>query len=139
MWCQSHQNKSLLWNNLCTAIYPTGFHWSVRVFVLQEVQVYVCTKKIYIFFYQGFLLWTLTTYRTAGEERGPFFIPLYHFHPLSNLQTFICNACFYHTATRWDFTTLLNYHLIDWWCEFYFSLFTWWFDTRFLLQQSWSD
>ena len=33
--------------------------------------------------------------------------------------------------------TLSNYHLIDWWCEVCFSLFTWWFDTRFLLQQSW--
>ena len=35
------------------------------------------------------------------------------------------------------FTTLSNYHLIDWWCEVCFSLFTWWFDTRLLLQQSW--
>ena len=47
------------------------------------------------------------------------------------------NPCIYQTATRWEFTTLSNYHLIDWWCEVYFSLFTWWFDTRFLLQQSW--
>ena len=47
------------------------------------------------------------------------------------------NACIYQTATRWDFPTLSNYHLIDWWCEVCFSLFTWWFDTRFLLQQSW--
>ena len=37
---------------------------------------------------------TLTTHRTAEEGRGPFFIPLYHFHPLTNVQTFICNfAC----------------------------------------------
>ena len=47
------------------------------------------------------------------------------------------NACIYQTATRWDFPTLSNYHLTDWWCEVCFSLFTWWFDTRFLLQQSW--
>ena len=47
------------------------------------------------------------------------------------------NACIYQTATRWDFPTLSNYHLIDWWCEDCFSLFTWWFDTRFLLQQPW--
>ena len=46
------------------------------------------------FFYQGFLSRTLMTHRTEGEERGPFFIPLYHFHPLTNIQTFICNfAC----------------------------------------------
>ena len=43
------------------------------------------------FFYQGFLSRTLMTHRTEGEERGPFFIPLYHFHPLTNIQTFICN------------------------------------------------
>ena len=46
------------------------------------------------FFCQGFLLRTLTSHRRAGEGRGPFFIPLYHFHPLTNIQTFICNfAC----------------------------------------------
>ena len=48
------------------------------------------------------------------------------------------NACIYQTATRWDFPTLSNCHLIDWWGEVCFSLFTWWFDTRFLLQQSWN-
>ena len=55
------------------------------------------------------------THRTAGEGRGPSFIPLYHFHPLTNIQTFICSfacemtitysnrtACIYQTATRWD-------------------------------------
>ena len=26
-----------------------------------------------------------------SKGRGPFFIPLYHFHPLTNIQTFICN------------------------------------------------
>ena len=40
-------------------------------------------------FYQDFLSQTLTTHRTAGEGRGPSFIPLYHFHPLMNIQTFI--------------------------------------------------
>ena len=34
------------------------------------------------FFYQGFLSRILTTYKTAGEGKGPFFIPLYHFHPI---------------------------------------------------------
>ena len=102
------------------------------------------------FFYQGFLSRTLTTHRTAGEGRGPF---LFHSttstrswtfrHLFATLHVrwlshiFNRNACIYQTATRWDFTTLSNYHLIDWWCEVCFSLFTWWFDTRFLLQQSW--
>lgn len=37
---------------------------------------------------------TLTIYRTAGEGRAPSFIPLYHFHPLKNIQTLICTfAC----------------------------------------------
>ena len=48
----------------------------------------------FFFFYQGFLSRTLTTHRTAGEGRGPSFIPLYHSHPLTNIQTYICNfAC----------------------------------------------
>ena len=54
-------------------------------------------KQLYFYFffsYQGFLSQTLTTHRTAGEGRGPSFIPIYHFHPLTNIQTFICNfAC----------------------------------------------
>ena len=49
------------------------------------------TYNICFFFYQGFLSRTLTTDRTAGEGRGPSFIPLHHFHPLTNIQTFICN------------------------------------------------
>ena len=43
------------------------------------------------FFYQSFLSRTLTTHGTAGEGRRPSFIPLYHFQPLTNIQTFICN------------------------------------------------
>ena len=70
---------------------------------------------IYIFFYQGFLSRTLTTHSSAGKGRGLSFIPLYHFYPLTNMQTFICNfacemtityfcrtACIYQIATRWD-------------------------------------
>ena len=45
------------------------------------------------FFYQGFLSRTLPTHRTAGEGRGPSFIPLYHFHSLTNIQTFILQLC----------------------------------------------
>ena len=33
------------------------------------------------------------------------------------------------------FSTLSNYHLIDWWCDANICLFTWWFDSSFLLQQ----
>ena len=50
-------------------------------------------------FYQGFLSLTLTTHRTAGKGRGPSFILLYHFHPLTNIQTFICNFAYEMTIT----------------------------------------
>ena len=33
------------------------------------------------------------------------------------------------------FTTLSNYHLIDWWCDVDSCLFTCWFDSRILLHQ----
>ena len=79
------------------------------------------------FFYQGFLSKILTINRTAGEGRGPCFIPFYHFHPLANIETFICNfACemtmTYFQSQRWclpdwssmRFTTLSNYLLNDW-------------------------
>ena len=52
------------------------------------------TKIDGFFFCQSFLSRTLTTHRTAREGRGSFSIPLYHFHPLTNIQTFISNfAC----------------------------------------------
>ena len=83
-----------------------------------------------IFFYRDFLSQTLAIHRTAGEGRGPSFIPLCHFHLLRNLQTFICNfACemtiahfylhprYFPDCCLMRFTTLLNYHLSDWWCN----------------------
>ena len=49
---------------------------------------------MHFFFCQGFLSRTQSTHRTAGEGRRPSFIPLYHYHPLTNIQAFICNfAC----------------------------------------------
>ena len=42
---------------------------------------------------KSFLSRTLTTHRTAGERRGLFFISLYHFHPLTNIQTLNCSFC----------------------------------------------
>ena len=67
------------------------FFWSVFSCIQTEYGEILC---IFFFFYQGFLLQTLTTHRAAGEGRGLSFIPLYHFQPLTNIQTFICNfAC----------------------------------------------
>ena len=91
-----------------------------------------CSQCILVFFFfQGFLSQTLTIHRTAGEERGPSFISLYHFHPLTNIETFICNfACemtityfqsqrlCYQTATRWDLRPYrATIWLIDRWCN----------------------
>ena len=78
---------------------------------------------LFFFVYQGFLSQTLTIHRIAGEGRGSSFIPLYHFLPLTNIETFICNF----TCDIWDdyhvfliatfvFTRLLLdeiYHLIQ--------------------------
>ena len=64
--------------------------------IWQNSQENTCVRVSFLifFFYQGFLSRTLTTHRTAGEGRGPSFIQLYLFHPLTNIQTFICNfAC----------------------------------------------
>ena len=98
------------------------FFKSICKWLLQHNISTVC------FFYQGFLSRTLTTHRKTGEGReSSFVIPLYHLHPLMNIQTFFATlrvtwlshifnrtACIYQTATR--------------------CLFTWWFDPRLLLQ-----
>ena len=47
--------------------------------------------SVLFFFLSGFSSQTLTIHRTAGEGRGPSFITLYHFHPLTNIQTFLWN------------------------------------------------
>ena len=97
--------------------------------------------SLHFFFLSGFLSRTLTTYRTAGERRGPSFILLYHFHPLTNIQTFICNfACemtIIFLIAPLVFTRLLLdeiYHLIellfDWlmmWYWFSFVCLLIWF------------
>ena len=49
---------------------------------------------IMIFYKSGFSFTALTTHRTAREGRGPSFIPLYHFHPLINIQISICNFAY---------------------------------------------
>ena len=97
------------------------------------------------FFFYRFSSQTLTIYRTVGEGRGPSFIPLYHFHPLTNIETFICNFACEMTITfliaMLVFTRLLLdeiYHLpyyqLIWQLSNWLMmqcLFTWWIDTRF--------
>ena len=60
-------------------------------------------------FLSGFSSQTLTIHSTAGEGRGPSFIPLYHFHPLTNIETFICN--FARSVYIW-YTVLKNKMLV---------------------------
>ena len=51
-------------------------------------------KPLKFFFLSEFSSQALTIHRTAGEGRVPSFIPLYHVHPLTSSETFICNfAC----------------------------------------------
>ena len=68
------------------------------------------TTTLPFFFYQGFPSQILTTHRIAGEGRGPSFIPLYHFHLLMNIQTFICNFAYEMTTTYFKLHRL---HLPD--------------------------
>ena len=97
-----------------------------------------------IFFFHGHSRLT----RQQGKGGDNIFVTLYHFHPLTNSQTFIFKLCMwddYHifliaplVFTRllldeiYDLIELID--LIDWWSDFVFRLFTCWFDSRFLLQ-----
>ena len=74
----------------------------------------VTLQHFFFFFYQGFLHRHWRFHRTAGEGRGPSFIPFYHFPSFTNIQTFIATfhvrwlshifnrtARIYQTAIRW--------------------------------------
>ena len=82
------------------------------------------------FFLSGFSSKALSIHRTAGERGGLSFIPLHHFHPFTNIETFSTlhvrwpsrifnrNACVYQTATRWDLPPYqITIQVIDWWCN----------------------
>ena len=50
--------------------------------------------SFHIFFLSGFSFTDNDDSQGSRGGRGPSFILLYHFHPLTNIQTFICNfAC----------------------------------------------
>ena len=53
-----------------------------RIRIAQQKHLSVSFASLWVFFYQGIL--SRTTHRTAGEGKGPYFIPLYHFHSLTN-------------------------------------------------------
>ena len=85
------------------------------------------SMKLFLFFYQDFLSRAQTIHRTAGEGRGPSFILLYHFHPLMNIQTFICNFASEMTITYFQLQCL---HLPETAtrCEIYHRIIIWLID-----------
>ena len=64
--------------------------WLFKFLRIADKQLFL----IKFFFLSGFSSQTLTIHRIAGEGRGPSFTSFYHFHPLTNIETFICDfAC----------------------------------------------
>ena len=61
--------------------------------------IFIFDYSIFLFC-QGFLSQTLTTHRIAEQRRGPSFIPLYHFHSLTNIQKLIYNS--FAPICMWD-------------------------------------
>ena len=57
---------------------------------------FVAVVVVVVVSMRGFLSQTLAIQRTAGERRGPYFILLYEFRPLTNIQTFITLRDDYH-------------------------------------------
>ena len=88
----------------------------------------------FFFFLSGFSFTDTDDLQDSRGREGPSFIPLYYSHPLTNIQIFICNFACEMTVTYFSshrlylppdcysmrFTTLANYHLIDWWCDINF-------------------
>ena len=108
------------------------------------------TSFLKSFFFIRFSFTDTDDSQDSREREGAIFystLPLPPAHEHSDIYLQLCMWDDYHifliaplVFTRLlldEIFTLSNYHLIDWWCEVCFSLFTWWFDTRFLLQQSW--
>ena len=69
-----------------------SFNFQCFGMTIQTKQQFV--NYSFFFFLPRFSSQTLTIHRTAGKGRGQSFIPLYHFHSLTNIETIICNfAC----------------------------------------------
>ena len=81
------------------------------------------------FFLSGFSFTNTYDSQSSRGKGGLSFVPLYHFHPLTSIQRFICNfpcemtvtrifshnAYVYQTANRWDLPPYwITIWLIDW-------------------------
>ena len=118
----------------------------VRPRCLTRLKIGFWLRVLHFFFLSGFSFTDTDDSQDSRGREGQSFIPLYHFHPLTNIDTFILQlciwddhhifliACVYQTATRSDLPPYgITIWLIDRWCNV--CLFTWWTDTRFLLQR----
>ena len=90
IWVEMYVSFKKIWLSLLLVFIFASFS---RLMVWKPISDFCLLQFFFcfvLFFYQGFLSRTLATHSIAGEGRGPSFIPLYQFHPLTNIQTFIC-------------------------------------------------
>ena len=89
-----NQDNSNSWNILDRIHKRDDNIFLQRNILLLFLLLLLLSILLLLLFLSEFFSWTLTTHGTSGEGRAPSFIPLYHFHPLKNIQTLICTfAC----------------------------------------------
>ena len=117
----------------------TESHWQNTTPVWQPIISGSCIKP---FFSVSVFFQTLTIHRTTGEGRGPSFIRLHHFPPLTTLTFHVERPWHISNRTTCICQTATQLHLLPYWITIWLiddamlvSLFTWWFDSRFLLPQ----
>ena len=128
--------KSKFWARFWT-VWPKCGSQILFSWVLLLWDVRHCCKLLsysisrnFFFSIRVFFKGTVDSQDRRGKGGGPSFIPLYHFHPLTNIETFSTlhvrwpsrifnrNACVYQTATRWDLPPYqITIQVIDWWCN----------------------
>ena len=113
---------------------------------IRNSEIFVVGVNSWSFFFFSIRVFFHGHWRLTGQQgRGGDHL-LFHFstfHPVTNIQTFICNfvreiAITYFWSQRlylpdcysMRFTTLSNYYLTDWWRDVDFRLFGCWFDFR---------
>ena len=69
-------------------IYPTYHYPALEP---KTVETGSLNFIIFFFFLSGFSFTDTDNSQDSKGREGPSFIPLYHFHPLTNIETFICN------------------------------------------------
>ena len=96
--------------NLSLVVYPRFNSLPFFIFLSgclernPELTVKACSLEVFFFLFFSIRVlfhghWQLTGQQGKGGDH--FFIPLYHFHPLTNIQTFILQLC------TWDWRVQL--------------------------------